>query len=729
MNNAMRSPDISIDDLLSDLTEPQREAVTHAEGPLLLLAGAGSGKTRAITRRAAYLAAVVTQPWHVLAITFTNKAAQEMKERIASLGAGPDVTACTFHSLCARLLRIHHDDAELPTNFTIIDQGDRRELIKKALTQAELSPTQFKPAAIDAVIGRAKNAMLTPEELADESPSFFERSAAKVYGIYERLLTENGSVDFDDLLLKTARLLATNEELRAKLGDCYRFVLVDEYQDTNTAQYRIARLLTRDHENFMATGDPDQSIYSWRGADIRNILSFEQDYPRAKVVRLEQNYRSTKRILSAASEVIACNVGRKDKTLWTEKEEGPPVRVVTCEDAKGEAAFIVDEIAAEIRDGRNPSDFAVFYRIGALSRTLEEALVRGGVSYRIARGTAFYARKEVKDVLAYLRVMINPMDSVALARIINMPPRGIGKTTVGKLQTLADRLGCSLYEALAHRAECGFTKRTAGQLDRFVELLAQLKPLMDGAAQHALERTLTLSGMNAHLGEMVETNAEPLRNVEELVSAAVDYDATEPEGTLTEWLAYTSLLGDDDIMGGESGAVTLSTLHAAKGLEFPCVYMVGLERGLLPMVRRDDDTDAEEEERRLFFVGMTRAMGRLTLTHAVWRMLHGQTLRATRSEFLDELPVNEVEWIRLNKGAGTSRGSTPAGRLPDDIELWQVGTVVRHENYGIGRVLSLDSGMGQVRVQVQFKDGGVRSIVLNFCRLTRVDFDEFDDFE
>jgi len=660
----------------------------------------------------------------VLAITFTNKAAGEMKERIERLGYAEGMTICTFHSLCARILRIYHDQADLASNFTIVDQGDRRKLVKEAIERAGLNAGNFTPASVDAWISRAKNAMETPADMAEHASDFTERTIARVYGVYEEILAERQCVDFDDLLMRAALLLNDHEDVLKKLSDRYRFVSIDEYQDTNIAQYRVARLLARDHENIFVTGDPDQSIYGWRGADIRNILSFEDDYPDAVVVRLEQNYRSTKRILSAADAVIQANLARKEKTLWTENEEGEQVRVIACEDSEAEAVAVVRDITALKKAGFAPGEVAVFYRINAMSRAYEEALLKAGVAYRIARGLAFYERKEVKDVLAYLRVMVNPADQVSLERIINTPPRGIGKTTVAKLKDFAAGHECSLYEAIRRVGEMELPERTAVRVRSFVALLDTLHPLVEGKARVALEQTLSLSGLQAHLNETAETEPEPLENIDELVSAAAAFDKDQPQGTLLDWLSYTSLLGDVDVFEGDEGAVTLMTLHAAKGLEFPAVYIVGVEEGLIPFQRYGEEVQDEEEERRLLFVGMTRAKQRLTLTHARYRMMRGMSTRVNRSIFLDELPEDEIEWLDKKAASGRRRGHKPVGELPQDIEDWEVGSLVRHPTYGLGQITGMHRGPRRTQVAVTFEDGTDQSWVLEFADLERVDFDD-----
>ncbi len=723
-----RSPEAvsTPEDLLANLTEPQLKAVTSTEGPVLVLAGAGSGKTRVITRRAAYLAATATEPWHVLAITFTNKAAGEMKERIDALSAGGGMTVCTFHALCVRILRRHHEPAGLSKRFLIVDQSDRRKLVKEAIERANLATVNFAPAKVEAKISRAKNDMVSPRDFAEDARGFYDTEVARIYEVYERILEQQEGVDFDDLLFKTALLLGRCEEVLSELADRYRYVLIDEYQDTNTAQYRIANLLARSHRNLFVTGDPDQSIYGWRGADIDNILSFETDYPDAVVVRLEQNYRSTKRILSAASMLVAANEARKDKTLWTENDEGSRVRVIACDNATDEAGAVIDDITEHMSAGRAASEFAIFYRVNAMSRVYEEAMLTRGVAYRIARGLAFYDRKEVKDVLAYLRLIVNPRDQVSLERIINVPTRGIGKSTVDKLKAFASSMGCSLYEAVGRFVEIPLSKRAAGKVGDFAALLGSLRPLVDATGREALERTLTLSGLAAQLSEMKEINPEPAENVNELINAAVDFDRDHAEATLIDWLSFTSLLGEIDMLQEDHPCVTLMTLHAAKGLEFPVVYIVGVEEGLLPFERFGDSDGDKEEERRLFFVGMTRAKERLVLCHSKWRMMRGASTRTRRSCFLDELPHDEIEWFGQS-GSTTNRAAPkPTGELPDDILMWEVGTLVRHPTHGMGQITAMDRGARRTHVSVRFMDGSDRRWVLEFASLERVEFDEVD---
>jgi len=719
-----------VKELLADLTEPQAEAVRHTDGPLLVLAGAGAGKTRVITRRAAYLAATVTRAWNVLAITFTNKAASEMAERLAAMGVGREMTVCTFHALCARLLRIHHQRAGLPGDFTIFDSADQRKVLKAAVIRAGLATEQWSPARVQSVISQAKNAMITAEAFAAEARDWGQRTIARIYTEYEALLAEQHGLDFDDLLLKLALLLRRDPTLGREIEKRYTHVLIDEYQDTNAAQYEIARLVTDLRKNLCATGDPDQSIYGWRGADIGNILRFESDFPQARVVRLEQNYRSTKRILAAASRLIEHNVKRKEKTLWTENPEGSRVRVVSVEDAEDEAHFIAHEIAKYRAEGGSLADIAVFYRLNALSRAIEEACIQAGVPYQVARGTEFYNRKEIKDVLAYARALANRHDEVALLRAINTPARGIGKTTVDRLLAQARATGRTLRDVLAGAGDAPDLAAAARKrVTAFAHLLDSLEGVITATPRAGLERLVTESGLQAELTQIAEHDPEPAQNVGELISAARAFEEIHPAGTLRDWLEYTSLLGDVDAVQDDSGKVTLMTLHAAKGLEFPRVYMIALEDGVLPFSRDENDVDYDlEEERRLCFVGMTRAKRELTLSHAEYRMVRGVSERKVRSHFLSELPAAEVE--RVDAGGGSSDKGSRVRRhgatLPADLDRWEVHSIVRHPEYDIGRIVWIRPAGAQTRVHVAFKCGHEQTFLLAYADLERVDFAELD---
>lgn len=717
------------DALLADLTEPQAEAVRHTDGPLLVLAGAGCGKTRVITRRAAYLARTVTAPRNVLAITFTNKAAAEMHERIASLGVSAEMTTCTFHSLCYRLLRIHHERAGLPGDFTVFDAADQRKVAQAAIARAQLSTDNWSPAKMQGIISNAKNAMVTAPMFAEQASDWSERTLAKVYEAYEEILKEQHGLDFDDLLLKLALLLKEDEELRQRLERRYTHVLIDEYQDTNSAQYLIAHLITQQDRNICATGDPDQSIYGWRGADIGNILRFEEDHADATVVRLERNYRSTQRILAAASSVIEHNVERKEKTLWTKNDEGTRVRVLTTADADDEADFIAKALIERSERGEDLSDAAIFYRLNSLSRAVEEALLQNGVPYQVARGVEFYNRKEIKDVLAYVRLLINVHDEVSLTRIINTPTRGIGKTTIDRIIAHARAEGREPFEFVFQPASVPTLKNAAiTKVTAFAEILRKLATVPQEAPSIALERIIRESGLQASLKANSNVQADPLENVNELVSAAATFEKDHPDATLLDWMEHTSLLSDIDAVEEGGGRATLMTLHAAKGLEFPVVYIIGLEDGLLPFQREPGDpTYDEEEERRLCFVGMTRAKRELTLSRAEYRMVRGVSERKSKSPFIDELPGDEIEIVDLTgDGADSSRRGW-LDELPKDIAEWGPGTLVKDEDRGIGQIKWIRRNGAQVQLEVQFAKGGSRTLILPFSELKRIDFDEISE--
>jgi len=698
--------------LLDGLTEPQRQAVTHIDGPLLVLAGAGSGKTRVITRRAAYLAATVTQPRHVLAITFTNKAADEMRQRIEALGLR-GMTVCTFHSLCARLLREFAERAGLKSNFSIFDEHDRREVIRKAVVDCGLSLTDWPVRRVEAAISYAKNYMHTVSDYAQRAEGFFERTVVRVWRRYEELMEANNALDFDDLLLRMALLLSRDEQLRDYLEDRYRYVLIDEYQDTNLAQFEIAYHLCRKRKNICATGDPDQSIYGWRGANLGNILEFEQHFPDARVVLLEQNYRSTKRILAAASALISANRRRKHKTLWTENPEGLPVRVVECEDAETEAEFVARTIAQMHAEGRPLGDFAVFYRVNALTRVLESALRREGLAYQIVRGLEFYARKEIKDTLAYLRVLVNPADEVSLLRIINVPARGIGEATIRRLQAYAQANGITLYEAITRAEQIPTLGRTQSRVKQFASLMERLRSRATGPVHQIVERVLKESGLEAELEATSDPENDRLANAYELVTAAAEYDERNPDGSLADWLAQISLVSDVDSLKSDAGVVTLMTLHAAKGLEFPVVFIVGLEEGLLPHSRAKENEDELEEERRLCFVGMTRAKEVLIMTRARRRQIRGAWVPTVCSPFLYELPAEQIEWLsgdddgfssgRRRFAAYNGRSSAPARPGPSDNNHGiKPGQLVSHARYGLGRVVWVEGYGREAKACVRF---------------------------
>jgi len=714
--------------LLEGLTEPQREAVTHTSGPLLILAGPGSGKTRVITHRAAYLAGSVTQPWHILAITFTNKAAGEMAERILRLCGDSGITCSTFHSFCARLLRIHGERVGVVPGFSIFDQSDQISAIKTAIQRCDLSSDNFPPARILAEIGRAKNDMIMPEAFADMARGYQDQAIAEIYEAYNAFLAEQNALDFDDLLLRVAWMLRDHGDLRDQLEDRYRYVLVDEYQDTNISQYMIGRLLSQRNENLCVTGDPDQSIYAWRGANLRNILQFEEDFPDAKVVRLEQNYRSTPQILSAADSVIRENQARKHKELWTDNTEGPAVRVVECEDGRGEGLLIASEIARLADEATPYGQIGVFYRVNHLSRQIEMALRDRTIPYQVARGVAFFQRKEIKDILAYLKVAANPLDEVSLLRIINVPARGIGETTVSRIRAYAESVGRSMTEVVATPEEIPDIKRATRHLASFANLMGELK---QQASEHSLQETLEFLVAYSGLLAMWNTadDEDAIGNVQELINAAAEYDRQHADGSgsLEDWLQQIALVSDVDAMDPERGAVTLMTLHAAKGLEFDAVFVIGVEEGLLPHERSQKARGGIEEERRLCFVGMTRARRELILTSARWRALFGRESRTSRSIFLTELPRDEIIWQSADEEGVIGEEAAAEEEIPAsavDFMAWRRGQLVRHPSFGIGRLLWIRPSRKQTRAGVHFASYGEKTLVLEYANLEPVDMDE-----
>jgi DNA helicase-2/ATP-dependent DNA helicase PcrA len=734
-------------DLLADLTPAQREAVTHFEGPLLILAGAGSGKTRVITRRVAYLIQQGVKPWHILAITFTNKAAGEMRQRVDAILPNSRVWISTFHSLGARLIRQYADRLNLDKNFTIYDQGDRNRLVKAALEAANIDNVRFTPERIEAAISKAKNQLQGPERYAQNASDFFTQTVARVYPLYEKKLRDANALDFDDLLLWPALALKNDAELRAELDSRFRFVLIDEYQDTNTAQYAIARGLSVEHPNLCVVGDPDQSIYGWRGSDIRNILDFERDFPSARVITLDRNYRSTQSILKAAGHLIAHNRRRKPKDLFTDNPAGPPVTVLTFETGVDEAEGVARRIAAAGREGkRGFRDFAVFLRINALSRGLETAFLKERVPYQIVRGLAFFERKENRDILAYLRLLLNPRDDLSFLRAVNEPARGIGKVSLEHLRAYAQPREMSLLAGAAEVDRIPAIKgKAAAGLRDFAQLVRALAGFADAAPDEVIRQVLDRSGYRLMLkGSSDVEDQERLANIEELITAAKQFATEDPSRTIADFLENITLASDVDGWDDRQDCVSVMTLHAAKGLEFPVVYILAVEQGLLPHDRSLAKDEELEEERRLAFVGMTRAKEELYLAHARLREFRGQTQYAVPSMFLEELPAEAVEAVDLSASAGGSaraisewRSGNPASapgwadagvtpRAPPAAAAgvpgpdYARGTLVRHETYGQGLVLEV-SGYGAMRkVKIRFPRAGERTFLVDKAKLTIV---------
>jgi DNA helicase-2/ATP-dependent DNA helicase PcrA len=736
-------PHDDVPDLLADLTPAQQEAVTHFEGPLLILAGAGSGKTRVITRRVAYLLRQGVKPYHILAITFTNKAAGEMRQRIEALVPDSRVWISTFHSLGARLLRMYGERLGLDRNFTIYDQSDRNRLVKGALEAANIDNVRFTPERIEAAISKAKNQLLGPERYAERASDFFSQTVARVYPVYEKKLRDANALDFDDLLYWPALGFKHDPELRAELDARFRFVHIDEYQDTNYAQYQIARGLSVDQPNLCVVGDPDQSIYKFRGSDIKNILDFERDFPSARVITLDRNYRSTKAILHAASHLIAHNRQRKPKDLVTENPQGQPVTVLTFENGMEEAEGIARRIreAAQAK-GRSFRDCAIFLRINALSRGLETALVKHRVPFQIVKGLAFFERKENRDVLAYLRLLLNPRDDLSFLRAVNEPARGVGKVSLEHLRAYAEPREMSLLAAAGEVTRIPTIKgKAASGLRDFVQLMQELGKLAEAAPDEVIRRVLDRSGYRLMLqGSSDAEDQERLANIEEMITAAKQFAAEDSSRTLADFLENITLASDVDSWDENQDRVSVMTLHSAKGLEFPVVYMVAVEQGLLPHERSLAKEEEIEEERRLAFVGMTRAKEELYLCHARLREFRGQTLYAVPSMFLDELPEGGVEAVDQSaSAAGTASamdawrsgskaaepgwvdaGVRPQPKAESGAPDYAEGMVVKHETYGTGRVTEV-SGRGPLRkVKVRFGAAGERTFLVEKAKLTIV---------
>ena len=706
---------------LAELNPAQREAVLATEGPLLVVAGAGSGKTRVLTYRVAHLvAACGAKPNEILAITFTNKAAAEMRSRLEGL-LGPVVRTMwvlTFHAACGRILRREAPRLAYTSSFTIYDQADQVRLVKLCLEELDRDPKRFAPAGIHAQISNAKNRLVGPAEYAERVASFYDQTVADVYGLYQKRLHAANAVDFDDLLMLTVQLLEAFPEVREKWSSAFRYVLVDEYQDTNHAQYRLLQLLAGEHRNVCAVGDPDQSIYSFRGADIRNILDFERDFTDARVIPLEQNYRSTNRILAAANAVITNNRERKPKELWSELGEGEPVRIVEVEDEHAEARLVAAEVARLIDEGWSGSEIAVFYRTNAQSRVIEDVLTRQDVPYQVIGGPRFYERAEIRDAVAYLQALVNPADAVSLARIANRPRRGIGDTSLARLRTFADAQGIALWEALDRADEAGLGTAAVKAVSAFRRLMESLMAAShEATVPELLEALLERSGtIAAYEAERTVEARGRIENLRELVGVAQEYQEQAEEPSLSDFLQGVSLVSDQDTLRDEAGLVSLMTLHNAKGLEFRAVFVTGMEEGVFPHARSLEEQGLEEE-RRLFYVGVTRARERLVLTHATARSLWGTRSYNLASRFLDELGSG-TERERLRPSSWSAHGQRAAAAAPR-AELPQVATgdSVRHSTLGDGVVVRIEAGG---IVTVRFADGAERRLLLEYAPLERI---------
>jgi DNA helicase II / ATP-dependent DNA helicase PcrA len=698
---------------LDDLNPPQREAVEYMGGPLLIIAGAGSGKTRVLTYRIAHLIhSCGASPWDILALTFTNKAAGEMKERVGKLVGVParDMMVGTFHSSCSRILRREVEPLGYTSNFSIYDEIDSVRLIAQCLDDLSLDKKSYHPRALKAAISMAKNEMVDEESFGERlDGDFFLEVAWQVYKRYQERLRANNALDFDDLLLVMVHLFELYPQVLEKYRERYRHVLVDEYQDTNLVQYHLVKMLAEEHRNLCVVGDDDQGIYSWRGADIRNILEFEKDYPDARVVKLEQNYRSTGQILSAAGTVVTNNTGRKPKTLWTSNPPGEKVRYYMAPDEHAEAAFLCSEVERLAAEDRPYNDFAVFYRTHAQSRVIEEQLIRLGIPYRIFGGTKFYDRAEIKDVIAYLRLLANPRDEVSLRRVINVPTRGIGRTTVAALDSYAGRNGVSLADAARDAGEVpGLSTRAIKSVTAFVALLDNLREFAATADIDALiEEVWARTGYMMDLESQKTLEAEVrIENLKELHGVVADFRSEYGTASLEDFLERVSLVSDTDELDTSGGYVSLMTLHNAKGLEFPAVFIVGMEEGVFPHMRSMEDLADLEEERRLCYVGMTRARELLYLCHAGVRSLWGGLSANPVSRFLREIPDEYIEAVSFEE-ADIPRGG--------ELLAVSAGDKVTHAKWGGGTVVNVVELEHDIEVTVEFASVGEKRLLLSFA--------------
>jgi DNA helicase II / ATP-dependent DNA helicase PcrA len=717
---------VSPEGYLANLNPAQRDAVLHTEGPLLVIAGAGSGKTRVLTHRVAHLmTAIGVKPNEILAITFTNKAAGEMRERLMTM-LGPVARAIwilTFHSACGRMLRSEAERLGYKSNFTIYDSADQVRVVKQVLEELDKDPKRFVPRGVHAQISNAKNQLVTPAMYAERISSFYDQTIAEAYELYQRKLAASNAVDFDDMLMLTVQILENFPDARKKWQNAFRYVMVDEYQDTNHAQYRLLQLLAEKHHNICAVGDPDQSIYAFRGADIRNILEFERDFPETRTIPLEQNYRSTNAILEAANAVIAHNSERKEKRLWSELGDGDPVRVIEVEDEQSEARYVAAQISGLVDEGYSGSEIAIFYRMNAQSRVLEQTLRLHQIGYQVIGGPRFYERAEIKDATAYLQVLDNPADAVSLMRIANRPKRGIGDTTISRLVSYAENHGLTLFDALDRPLEAGLGTAAVKAVTGLKNLLDSLRSAaqeleVPELLQEVLQRSGTLDAYEAE--RTIEARGR-IENLEAFVDGARQYVQEAEQPTLSGFLQEISLYSDQDALAGdEQSNVTLMTIHNAKGLEFRAVFVVGVEEEIFPSARSIEEQGVEEE-RRLFYVGLTRAEAKLTLTHASSRLLWGRTTSHLPSRFLDELPERQVERERLQPSSWRSYGSASQTRdiAPrTDHPSLATGDSVRHGTLGEGVITQIEPG-GVVTVRFA-ADGSERKLMLDYAPLEKI---------
>ncbi|MGF7049216.1 DNA helicase-2/ATP-dependent DNA helicase PcrA [Paenibacillus sp. DS2015] len=770
---------IDIYEAISKLNPPQQQAVEATDKPLLIMAGAGSGKTRVLTHRIAYLIATrKAPPWAILAITFTNKAAREMQERVSKLVGreGRDIWVSTFHSMCVRILRKDIERIGFSSSFSILDSTDQLSVIRGCMKELNIDTKKFEPKAIQALVSSAKNELLTPAEYEQKSGDYFEELAAKVYRMYQRRLKNNNSLDFDDLIMTTIQLFKEVPEVLDFYQKKFQYVHVDEYQDTNKAQYMLCKMLAEGHHRICVVGDSDQSIYRWRGADISNILNFEEDYPEARTIYLEQNYRSTSNILNAANEVISLNTGRKPKKLWTDKGEGPKIKVYRADSEHDEGYFVTSEITKNVKNGQSYQKHAILYRTNAQSRVIEEILIKSDIPYQIVGGIKFYDRKEIKDLLGYLKLLSNPDDDISLTRIINVPKRAIGDTTVAKLAAAASEKGTSIFRVLQFVDDLGFAGRTRNALVGFYDMIASLHQMVEYLSVTELtEKILELSEYRRELeNEKTLESRSRLENIEEFLSVTMEFEKNNEDKSLVSFLTDLALIADIDKVNDdpeeETDAVILMTMHSAKGLEFPVVFIVGMEEGVFPHSRAFMDNEELEEERRLAYVGITRAEQQLFLSCAKMRTLFGRTTANAPSRFLEEIPeelkedtVMENDRYKrgtngggsyggrgLGSGGGSNFGrsasnsslsgstasaakgkvtvttSTPqrvveAGSASDPATL-KAGDKVSHGKWGIGVIVSIKGSGNDTELQIAFPAPvGVKRLLAGFAPITKVE--------
>ena len=766
----------NVSDILQSLNPVQKEAASCTEGPLLILAGAGSGKTRVLTHRIAYLIEEKgVNPWNIMAITFTNKAAQEMRDRVDRLvefGA-ESIWVATFHSSCVRILRRYIDRLGYDNHFTIYDTDDQKSVIRKAVKELDLDPKQYREGPLLGVISAAKNEMIEPQDFETQAGGDFRMcQEAKIYKAYQKTLIDNNAVDFDDLLLLTVRLLRENRDILEAYQERLRYIMVDEYQDTNSVQFELIRLLSGKYHNLCVVGDDDQSIYKFRGADITNILSFEETFPGAKVVKLEQNYRSTNNILEAANAVIANNAHRKEKHLWSENGEGKEVSFIHYETAYGEAEDVIDKIQTSVHMGKHQyQDCAILYRTNAQSRAFEEKCIKKSVPYRLVGGVNFYQRQEIKDILAYLKTIDSGRDDLSVTRIVNVPKRGIGQVTLNKLAVYASEHGMRLFQAMEQVEQISGIGKAADKIKGFVNQIMVFRALAKELdAAELIESILEQTGYLEELEKLEEDKAQAKQeNLDEFQNKAADYYANHDEAALTDFLEEVALVADIDNMDSEADSLTLMTLHSAKGLEFPVVYMTGMEEGLFPsyMSMNSGDPGDIEEERRLCYVGITRAMQQLTLTAAKQRMVHGNIQYSAISRFVKELPQEKLDWKEETFGGlfkkgpsmtanslsdslfggsssmssgssfSASQGSQTAKKTnydnvfdlkyakafsspkPDSLD-YKEGDRVSHIKFGKGTVLAVEDMKKDYQVTVEFDTAGVKKLFAGFAKLKKI---------